>query len=61
MLAAAGLSANQAAAFDDIDASVAHGSGIPADIWSAAAGAGLPVDALKLAASSAGSRSTTPR
>jgi hypothetical protein len=48
MLAAAGLSANQAAAFDDIDASVAHGSGDPADIWSAAAGAGLPVDALKL-------------
>jgi len=48
MLAAAGLSANQAAAFDDIDTSVAHGSGNPADIWSAAAGAGLPVDALKL-------------
>jgi len=48
MLAAAGLSANQAAAFDDIDASVAHGSGDPADIWSAAATAGLPVDALKL-------------
>lgn len=48
MLAAAGLSANQAAAFDDIDASVAHGSGNPADLWSAASGAGLPVDALKL-------------
>ena len=48
MLAAAGLSANQAAAFDDIDGSVAHGSGNPADIWSAAADAGLPVDTLKL-------------
>ena len=48
MLAAAGLSANQAPAFDDIDASVAHGSGNPAELWSAAAGAGLPVDTLKL-------------
>jgi hypothetical protein len=48
MLAAAGLSANQAAAFDDIDATVAHAGGTPGDLWSAAAKAGLPVDTLKL-------------
>ncbi|TNH27809.1 hypothetical protein FHG89_17030 [Micromonospora orduensis] len=48
MLAAAGLSDNQAAAFDDIEATVAHTGGSTDDLWAAADRANLPVDALKL-------------
>ncbi|GIF68467.1 hypothetical protein Ais01nite_65020 [Asanoa ishikariensis] len=48
MLAAAELSENQAAAFDDLEATVAHAGGTTDDLWAAAATAGLPVDRLKL-------------
>ncbi|MEU4419671.1 neuraminidase-like domain-containing protein [Actinoplanes sp. NPDC024001] len=48
MLAAADLTDNQAAAFDDIEATIAHTGGAPDDLWTAAAEADLPVDTLKL-------------
>ena len=48
MLAAAELSEKQAAAFDDIEATVAHTGGTTDDLWAAAAKADLPVNRLKL-------------
>jgi hypothetical protein len=48
MLSAADLSDNQAAAFDDITASIAHNGGSTDDLWAAAEKANLPVDTLKL-------------
>jgi hypothetical protein len=48
MLAVADLSDNQAAAFDDIETTIAHTGGNTDDLWTAAAEASLPVDTLKL-------------